>query len=254
MVDNAMIRDKRLSWKAKGILTYLLGRQEGWRVQVSDIMERATDGETAVRGGLQGLRTFGYAKLEEIRLKGRIVDRRFTISENGDLVDRVLASPHRDFPNVEKPHVEKPNGENHQLNKTEDSNTGPKQNKKRKAFEPSVDFLNDKLQEEWAAFQISRQQMRKPMTEIARGRMVRKISAMPVEDAIAQLRQSTDKGWADIYPVNQDKGAAKPKLRVNKRNEIINKLNRRKAELMRKPQTKEVQRELAAIQTQLYKL
>jgi hypothetical protein len=48
--------------------------------------------------------------------------------------------------------------------------------------------------------------------------------------------------------------AAKPKLPYRMRETRINALNRRKAALMREPQTKEVRRELAQIQIQLTKL
>jgi len=125
MIDNKVIRDKRLSWKAKGILVYLLSRQEGWRVQVSDIMQRSTDREVAVRSALRELRRYGYAKLEDIREGGRIVERRFTICEDGGLIDPYLL-------NRENLNEEILNREILQLNKTGEENKTEKETKTEK--------------------------------------------------------------------------------------------------------------------------
>lgn len=67
--------DERLSWNAKGILTYLLGKPPGWKVREKDIQNHGKDGIRAVRSGLKELRTIGYAKLTDIRdEKGRLVE------------------------------------------------------------------------------------------------------------------------------------------------------------------------------------
>ena len=131
-----------------------------------------------------------------------------------------------------------------------------KKEKITKSWQPSTDFLDEALQAEWAAFQLHRKQMGKPMTPLARRRMIEQLNTQfaGIPERIQALGQSIANGWQGVFPLRSQQGAQKPTLRVGKRNEIINKLNRRKAELMRKPQTKEVQRELAAIQTQLYKL
>jgi hypothetical protein len=57
-IDN----DDRLSWKAKGILTYLLAKPDNWRVCVADIAKRAQDGPRAVYSGLKELEQTGYVR------------------------------------------------------------------------------------------------------------------------------------------------------------------------------------------------
>jgi len=66
MVPNQSLEDTGLSWKAKGILIYLLGKPPNWKVRVNDIVNHARDGEEAVRSGLMELRMNGYVKLEKI--------------------------------------------------------------------------------------------------------------------------------------------------------------------------------------------
>jgi hypothetical protein len=60
------IWDAPLSWKAKGILGYIIGKPEGWKVRVADLVTRShgLDGETAIRSALKELRATGYAVLE----------------------------------------------------------------------------------------------------------------------------------------------------------------------------------------------
>ena len=77
-IPKDLLNDKSLSWKAKGILSYLLGKKQGWKAQVQDIVNHGADGEEAVRSGLKELRTAGYAKL--FRLVG----------EHGKAVEWVL--------------------------------------------------------------------------------------------------------------------------------------------------------------------
>ena len=62
-----VIMDKRfldqqpdLSWKAKGILSYLLAKPDDWEVNKADIIKRAKDQRDAVSSGLEELETAGY--------------------------------------------------------------------------------------------------------------------------------------------------------------------------------------------------
>src|SRR5512133_1808457 len=71
-VPKDVLDDTRMSWKAKGILAYLLGKPHDWVVRTEDIVKRSTDGEASVVNGLKELREAGYAKLVQIREGGRV--------------------------------------------------------------------------------------------------------------------------------------------------------------------------------------
>lgn len=60
MVDKYGVNDDRLSWKAKGILVYLLSKPDDWVVRVADLIKRAKDGRDSVRSGLRELEDNGY--------------------------------------------------------------------------------------------------------------------------------------------------------------------------------------------------
>jgi hypothetical protein len=49
-------RDTRLSWKARGILAYLLQHEDDWEVSVQDLVAQSTkDGRMSVQSALQEL-------------------------------------------------------------------------------------------------------------------------------------------------------------------------------------------------------
>ena len=73
-IQNSMFEDDRIGWKAKGLLGYLLSRPDGWKVNVSDLIKRSTDGEKSVRAGIKEIREFGYLAFHKIKNdKGQFV-------------------------------------------------------------------------------------------------------------------------------------------------------------------------------------
>lgn len=59
-ISNQLIRDSRLSWKARGIFAYLWSQADEWDFYVSEVAKHATDGRDALRSGLRELEKYGY--------------------------------------------------------------------------------------------------------------------------------------------------------------------------------------------------
>lgn len=53
-------KDSRISWKAKGIHTYLITRPDYWHIHIKDLINRSPDGKTSLYSGLAELSEFGY--------------------------------------------------------------------------------------------------------------------------------------------------------------------------------------------------
>jgi len=68
---HAIDHDPRLSWKAKGILAYMLTRPREWTLRRSDIINRATDGRESVTRGIKELRDAGYVRIVGVSGGGR---------------------------------------------------------------------------------------------------------------------------------------------------------------------------------------
>jgi DnaD/phage-associated family protein len=114
VIDRRPVDNKGLSWKAKGILTYLMSRPDGWEVSIADLTNRSTDGEDAVRSGVKELRAAGHLKYISQREHGRFTGWLIEVYE----VPNQDTSPYAGFPDVEKPDVENPT----QVLKTPSSN------------------------------------------------------------------------------------------------------------------------------------
>lgn len=67
MIRNKTLRDSRLSFKARGLLTYLLSLPDQTTVNREDLSKFGTEGEYAVRTALQELVKFGYIEHERVR-------------------------------------------------------------------------------------------------------------------------------------------------------------------------------------------
>lgn len=98
MIDRRPIDNPALSFKAKGILTYLMSRPDGWEVSVADLIKHAQDGEASVRAGLKELKVAGHMKYTAMRGQGRITGWLIEVFE--------VNSPDSDFQQVENQDVE----------------------------------------------------------------------------------------------------------------------------------------------------
>ena len=66
-IHNEFLKRKDLSWKAKGIMTYLLSLPDDWVVNLDEIQRNATDGESSFRSGWKELVGAGYASRQPVR-------------------------------------------------------------------------------------------------------------------------------------------------------------------------------------------
>lgn len=71
-ISNKVVRDERLSWKARGIFLYMWSQADNWQFYVSEIAKHATDGERSLQSGLKELENYGY------------LTRKHRIGKNGD--------------------------------------------------------------------------------------------------------------------------------------------------------------------------
>ena len=59
-ISNILARDKRLTWKARGIFLYMWSQADNWQFYVREIASHAVDGERALTSGLKELEKYGY--------------------------------------------------------------------------------------------------------------------------------------------------------------------------------------------------
>ena len=104
-VDNHFIDDNNLSYKAKGLLLYILRKPDGWTVRINDLIKRdklgnndkRLEGRDAVYGILKELIEKRYLFREEIREKGKFKGYNYIADE---------------IPMTEMPYTDKPDTAN----------------------------------------------------------------------------------------------------------------------------------------------
>jgi hypothetical protein len=67
MVANVSLEDPRLSWRARGLLVYLLSKPDTWRVLITQLVSAGPDGYTVVRNTLTELEEAGYVIRDKVR-------------------------------------------------------------------------------------------------------------------------------------------------------------------------------------------
>ncbi|PEB93444.1 DnaD domain protein [Bacillus toyonensis] len=103
-INNTGLRDERLSWKAKGILAYILSLPDDWVFYMEEISTHAKDGIDSLRVGVKELKKFGYVRRFPVKNeKGKITNWETIIYE----VPQV-ENPHMEKPQVEVPFMENP--------------------------------------------------------------------------------------------------------------------------------------------------
>lgn len=124
IVDNKIIEDKRLSFKARGLLIYMLSKPDDWKFYTDELVKRsAKDGISAIKSALREIEAAGYL----VRQQGHKKNGQFT-SQDWILTDISASSPQAEKPPADKPSTEKPLADNQPLPNTD--------------FKPNTDLSN----------------------------------------------------------------------------------------------------------------
>lgn len=102
VIDNVAVDDVKLSFKALGLLTYLLSKPDGWSANYRQLATARTDGEASVRSGMTELREAGYLEQTKITKPDGTFEWDCVIRERP-----CGGNPGMDDPGVEKPRISK---------------------------------------------------------------------------------------------------------------------------------------------------
>lgn len=64
-IDKFPLQDDRLSWRAKGLLAYMLSMPDDWQFYVNELHKHAKDGKDSTRSALKELEQYGYLVIEK---------------------------------------------------------------------------------------------------------------------------------------------------------------------------------------------
>lgn len=118
VINNEILRRKDLSWKAKGIMCYVLSLPDDWEIYLEELEKHATDGRDSFRSGWRELINKGYVVTYQVRGEsGKFGSYKTEIRESVS-----YEIPETDFPFTDKPYTENPLTENPKLLSTNNTN------------------------------------------------------------------------------------------------------------------------------------
>lgn len=241
VLQNEMLRDKRLSLKTKGLFAVMLSLPGSWQYSVSGLAAVTGAGRDAIRTSLKKLRETGYLTMERQshgehgKFAGSIyILREESISpcaENPATAEE--AAPQPDFPSTDEPSTENPTQVNKDLLEERPSNPplAPQKGARPKKYELTEDaraLLNayvgrDRaLADALAAFI----EVREVKEAVNSGRAIRmllteldRLSKGDRETKLLLIRQSVNNSWKGIFPL---RGGAPPAVsgRIQEREEV----------------------------------
>lgn len=208
VLDKRISEDRRLSWAARGMLVFLLGKPDNWTVSASALVSETSDctrpsGRDAVYATLKELIDTGYMVRVPLR------------AENGThggvqyIVGETPRSPLPDQPLPDQPDTDKPHTANPTLTRTDsqqeliEEQGLNKPKPKRKAPKPEAvikpaEWIDTKV---WADFVEHRRQIKAKLTQIAADRLLVTLAKARDmgHDPNEMLNKSIEMGWRGVF-------------------------------------------------------
>lgn len=120
-LSNTIVRDDKLSWKARGIFLYLFSQSDDWDFYETEVANHATDGRDSLRSGLKELEEKGYIQRERVRNeKGQLMSSNWLLSDKP-----MLKKPMYDYPTQVSGTLSNTNLSNTNLSNTNNKKTPP---------------------------------------------------------------------------------------------------------------------------------
>jgi hypothetical protein len=70
-IPNEWLRDTRLSFKARGLLSLVMSHSKGWSLSINSLAEQNQEGKDAIRSAISELENFGYLSRSQVNEQGR---------------------------------------------------------------------------------------------------------------------------------------------------------------------------------------
>lgn len=205
VMSNSHFKEKKMSLKAKGLLSLMLSLPDDWQYNLKGLVALSKDGKDSVMAGLAELEEFGYLRRERTKDEsGKFNGITYHIFETPQ-----EGNPIADFPNEALPHNEEPNYEEPPL-----LNTNPINHLKNKElielereeeeeiYEILASIKDRELRELYTDYVIQRREKQHPLTPkglhmlIARGYRLSD-SDMAVHRAIVETAIINQ--WLNLY-------------------------------------------------------
>lgn len=108
VMSNYHLRDKNLSLKAKGLLSFMLSLPENWDYSTNGLVAICKESRDAIKSTLDELKKNGYLVIEKVRGEKGLYEYNYIIHEKPEsLINRDI-HPDTDFPPLDNPPLDEP--------------------------------------------------------------------------------------------------------------------------------------------------
>lgn len=193
VMSNHHFKEKKMSLKAKGLLSLMLSLPDDWDYSISGLATLSKDGKDSIMSALAELEKFGY--LTRTRLtneKGQFAGVEYNIFE----------VPQPKNPNSEKPNEENENSENANSEKPAQLNTNLTNHLLNEIFT----LLNTKDAELIAAYREyikMRDEINSPLTEMGLEKLIERAKRLSKNNERIEkllLESAIINNWKNVYP------------------------------------------------------
>lgn len=106
VMSNYHLRDKNLSLKAKGLLSFMLSLPEDWDYSLMGLCAICKESRDAIRSTLKELQKYGYLQIEKVRGDKGYFEYNYLIYEKPHSIEKEINNPDMENPHLDNPNVE----------------------------------------------------------------------------------------------------------------------------------------------------
>ena len=226
VMSNYHFKERKMSLKAKGLLSLMLSLPDDWNYSISGLVSLSKDGKDSVMSTLAELEKFGYLKRDRTTdSKGRFSGVEYHIYEQPQPEKSVAGNQNSDNQNEENQNAENPpllntNSINNEFNKElNESNT--------KALPISAyetilaDVVNVDLRNLYVDYIEMRRNIGSPITKRGLKMLIDRgyrLSCFSLSKHMQLLETAIINNWKNIYlPTDQEEPEPNPRLEALKR-------------------------------------
>lgn len=230
VMSNEHLKDKRLSLKAKGLLSVMLSLPDTWDYSISGLVAICKESETAVKSTLNELKSCGYLvvtkKMPDETESGRI-EYVYDIFEHAQTGKQWVEKQGVENLWVESLGVENVRQLNTKKSNTDKSTTNKKKKEGTRAGYDEIinDYTeNEELRSVLIEFVKMRKMMKKPLTNRALSLLLtskKGLDGLASTDAekIDIVQQSIMRSWLGFFPLKDDGSKQSPQSKKASSNE-----------------------------------
>lgn len=192
VMSNHHFKERKMSLKAKGLLSLMLSLPDDWNYSVSGLVTLSKDGKDSVMSALSELEKFGYLTRERVvNDKGQFAGVEYNIFEE----------PQQEKPIADKQNEEKRKADKSNAEKPRQLNTNSIKNLEDKLYN-LLNTKDEELLELYRGYIEMRERINTPLTENGLERLVERAKRYAKNNVRVEkllLETATINNWKNVY-------------------------------------------------------